>query len=209
MPRTQTDKGENMYGEAIHRLVMNYITDIEYIGDRISNSIKAHKRRGEKNYFCKINVPMVEECYIVSNDGGEGATVIVRYGERYCFVMKFYNSECDEALNVFVITKHFLEQYRVRNNMCANSNKELLCSIYTALNQSISTHTDRFNSAFRLNGNCVAPAEIYKYNLDNNNFIIATVLITYLNEQDTKVIKFNETADNVKTIMDKIWPEII
>ncbi len=189
------------------KAVQSYISDVGTLAERAIRTDKARRKRGEKIYCSRLNVPYLEECYIINPDGQKGiCSIVISYGNRYYYCDTFYQVDGTTILNVNVFTSHFLERYRCRNNMYATSIENVLFDIVKNSTMNTQAHTERFDRALVMNNNCCIPVQVERIFVKGQR-IMVTTYITYLNEQDKKVRNLGIAAQNVDNEVNKMFDE--
>lgn len=197
---------KNVYMEKdTYKIVNKYFTDLAYLQDRIMRTVN---KRGNSTYISKINAPDIDECYVVNACGNKDYVAFIdKVDGCYCFATNFYQVDGTVTDKVNVFTKHFVEQYRNRNNMYATPIKDVLYDIVLNVVHSNTAHTDKFDRAVSMNNDCVAPIKCYSHKIGFNRCVMVDVFLTCLNVQDTKVKKLHNNADQTLERVNNIFGE--
>ena len=184
----------------------NYANDFRLLIDRVGRTIDARYKRGETRYISRINNPYVDECYVANISGDkDNFTLIIKYDNVYVFSTDFYNQTIGKIVpSINILTKHFLEQYRGRNNLYSTPTKDFLYNVITSIGGSISPSTDKFQRAAVMRNDCVAPIT-ENLRIINGKEMIVSVFITCLNVKDRKVTKILNIAKAVEDEVDKVF----
>lgn len=188
------------------KIANKYYSDLEFLRDRIVRTVN---KRGNSTYISKINAPYIDEFYVANTCGSKDyVDIIDKIDGCYCYATQFYRVDGTVIDKVNVFSKHFLEQYRNRNNMYTTPIKNVLYDIILNITHCCTAHTDKFDKAVSMNNNCVAPIKGYTHNLGFNRTVRVDVFLTCLNVQDCKVKKLHNNADKTLETVNSIFGEI-
>ena len=184
----------------VFQMLSSYIMDYNSVMERAQRTDIARRKRGQNCYVSQLKVPNIEECYVINISGESGLqTVVMRYGDRYCFLTEFYSLDGVIFPSIVVLTKHVIERYRVRNNMYTSPMSILLFDILTNTN-SVQAGTGRFETALSMKNGLVVPVESSTIVFFGKKFLV-NVFITCLSIQDFKVRQLHREARIIKQQM--------
>lgn len=173
------------------QMLSSYIMDYNSVMDRAQRTDIARRKRGQNCYVSQLKVPNIEECYVINFIGKEKEFFIVmRYGNRYCLFCEYLTLTGDIGQGLIVLTRHFIDRYRVRNNMYASPMSSLLYDILSNLD-STQTKTERLGTAMSMKNGFVVPLE-KNHIMYCGRFYQITVFKTCLSIQDYKVMQLHK-----------------
>lgn len=177
-------------------ILSRYLTDYSLVLDRAKRTDIARRKRGEKCYVSQLKVPNIDECYVINISGQPNIKYIVmRYGNRYCYFNELHSLTGDIRPGLIILTKHFIDRYRVRNNMYASPTSSVLYDILSNAS-STQTETERLGTALSMKNGCVVPLREIDILYRRKPYVIA-VFTTCLNIQDYKVRQLHKEASIV------------